>query len=723
MPDRQVLEFTRVTKRFNEVTAVSDFSARIEPGAVTAFLGPNGAGKTTTLRMLLGQVRPTSGIATIGGSAYADLRQPLRVIGSVLEETAYRPRRTATRQLTIAAKANDIPLARVSEVLSLVGLENDADARIGGFSLGMRQRLSVAHALLGDPGALVFDEPANGLDPEGIRWMRLLMRRLADEGRTVLVSSHVLSEVEQVADHVLVLSKGRLVLSSGIEELADPSGGAVVVDAADRVALTDALTAAGFEIEVLRSGLTVRGTDARRVGEVAADAGIALTTLLQRGPTLEDVFIQLTRGGLLEPRVEALAAASALAAPAIAEAVADESTADADEPEAPATEDGTPEESASPTASPAVDDTTDGTDESDASNASNDAPADAPASDDAADAEASAAASAIAADVATAAPGGPVSAGVVAAGAGTAIAAGAGLRRGGSARDASTDPDDTATAPVTHGAEGEGHRSFDDILFGAAAPESEAPSTFPRPAGEGDAPVDGDGDVPPSSEAAGDETSTPASDTAVTQSADDEGADAPADDAPASDTDTGAIGVEVFDGLDAETGAFPALDEHAATEGTAADASGDADAPATDDDPRAAAVSSMLADAARTYFHDEPRDYPYGSSTAAPEATAEDGDADAPAADAPLATDPSLVDGDDDDVRTRVIEIVDTTPLSASDDEAANADEHDDLATEGAPVDEHRGHDGDDHDGHEGDHHEGEHPHHDDQHHDDQHHG
>ena len=297
MPEGQVLEFTHVTKRFNEVTAVSDFSARVEPGAVTAFLGPNGAGKTTTLRILLGQVRATSGTATIGGTAYAELRQPLRTIGAVLEETMYRPRRTASRQLTIAAKANGIPLSRVDEVLALVGLEGEGDARIGGFSLGMRQRLSVAHALLGDPGALVFDEPANGLDPEGIRWMRLLMRRLADEGRTVLVSSHVLSEVEQVADHVLVLSKGRLVLSSGIETLADPAAGTVIVDAADRAALTTALSAAGFDIEVLRSGLTVRGGDAGTVGAVAADAGIALSTLVQRGPTLEDVFIDLMRGG------------------------------------------------------------------------------------------------------------------------------------------------------------------------------------------------------------------------------------------------------------------------------------------------------------------------------------------------------------------------------------------------------------------------------------------
>ena len=293
MPDGQVLEFTHVTKRFNDVTAVSDFSARVEPGVVTAFLGPNGAGKTTTLRILLGQVRATSGTATIGGVSHAELRHPLRTIGSVLEETAYRPRRSASRQLTIAAKANGIPLSRVDEVLSLVGLEHEAEGRIGSFSLGMRQRLSVAHALLGDPGALVFDEPANGLDPEGIRWIRLLLRRLADEGRTVLVSSHVLSEIEQVADHVLVLSKGQLVLSSGIETLADPSAGSVVVDAADRAALKSALSAAGLEVEVLRSGLTVRGSNAGAVGAIAASAGIALATLVQRGPTLELSLIHI----------------------------------------------------------------------------------------------------------------------------------------------------------------------------------------------------------------------------------------------------------------------------------------------------------------------------------------------------------------------------------------------------------------------------------------------
>ncbi|MGX1696130.1 ATP-binding cassette domain-containing protein [Microbacterium keratanolyticum] len=299
MPDGQVLEFSRVTKSFGTIAAVSDLSARIEPGAVTGFLGPNGAGKTTSLRILLGQIRPTSGTATIGGVPYSELRHPLRTIGAVLEDVAYRPRRTAVRQLTMAAKANGIALSRVDEVIRLVGLGDDAETRIGTYSLGMRQRLSIASALLGDPGALVLDEPANGLDPAGIRWMRMLMRRLADEGRTVLVSSHVLSEIEQVADNVLVISKGRLVYSDGIEHLVDPTSAAVVVDAEDRTGLASALHAAGAEVELLRSGLTVRGSDAAAVGAIAASAGIALTTLQQRGPTLEDVFLQLVNEGRL----------------------------------------------------------------------------------------------------------------------------------------------------------------------------------------------------------------------------------------------------------------------------------------------------------------------------------------------------------------------------------------------------------------------------------------
>lgn len=325
MTDGQQLEFTRATKRFGALTAVDDLSARIEPGAVTAFLGPNGAGKTTSLRMLLGQIRPSSGTVTIGGVPYAELRQPLRVVGAVLEEPAYRPRRTAQRLLTTAAKANGIPLSRVDEVLAMVGLQNDTETRIGTYSLGMRQRLSIASALLGDPGALVLDEPANGLDPEGIRWMRLLMRRLADEGRTVLVSSHVLSEIEQVADNVLVLSKGRLVYADSIGKLSDPSTGSVVVDAVDRDALATTLRAAGLRFDVLRNGLTVHSTDAAAVGATAAAAGIALTTLQQRGPRLEEVFLDLVHG-----RREPLTGTIPVVAAPAAEAAAAESPEAAD---------------------------------------------------------------------------------------------------------------------------------------------------------------------------------------------------------------------------------------------------------------------------------------------------------------------------------------------------------------------------------------------------------
>jgi ABC-2 type transport system ATP-binding protein len=566
MPEGQVLEFTHVTKHFNEVTAVSDFSARVEPGAVTAFLGPNGAGKTTTLRILLGQVRATSGTATIGGTAYAELRQPLRTIGAVLEETVYRPRRTAERQLTIAAKANGIPLARVGEVLSLVGLDGEGDSRIGGFSLGMRQRLSVAHALLGDPGALVFDEPANGLDPEGIRWMRLLMRRLADEGRTVLVSSHVLSEVEQVADNVLVLSKGQLVLASGIETLADPKGGgSVIVDAADRGALTAALSAAGFDIEVLRSGLTVRGGDAGTVGAVAADAGIALSTLVQRGPTLEDVFIDLMRGGRLAPSAEPVA--PQLAAPAPAEVATTESASTSEPASAPV-------ESvvAIPVAAAAA---------------------------WAAEAAAAPADEAVADDLATSVTGGEAAAeeAVVEdvivedvivdeeAPADEAPAADAtedgthdGTDEEASAEADSTDAhaSDSDAAPVDEAhAEGEQERdaqtdeapaeetparSFDEILFGSAAP------------------------------AAADEATTPS---------DDEHAGV---EDHAGDDDH--AGVEVFADLNG-TGASDTEDAVPDAEDAVPDAE-----EASENDPRSAAVSSMLAAAARAYYEDEPKDYP-----------------------------------------------------------------------------------------------------------------
>lgn len=305
MSDGQLIEFDHATKRFGAVAAVSDLSARVRPGVVTGFLGPNGAGKTTTLRMLLGLERPTSGSATIGGSRFAELRSPARVIGAMLEDPGFRARRTVERHLIGAAKANSIPLSRVGELISFVGLGDDVDTRIAALSLGMRQRLSAATALIGDPGVLVLDEPANGLDPEGIRWMRTLIRGLADEGRTVLVSSHVLSEVEQIADEILVIAHGELKFTGTMEDLADPRTGPVVVDAANRSALAEALTEAGYEFEILRSGLTVRGSDAETIGALTARAGVALTTLQQRGPTLEDVFLDLVHDRYVPPAAPA----------------------------------------------------------------------------------------------------------------------------------------------------------------------------------------------------------------------------------------------------------------------------------------------------------------------------------------------------------------------------------------------------------------------------------
>ncbi len=312
MADGQLIEFDRATKRFGAVAAVSDFSARVNPGVVTGFLGPNGAGKTTTLRMLLGLERPTSGTATIGGSRYAELRSPARVIGAMLDDPGFRARRTVERHLITTAKANGIPLGRVGELISFVGLDADVDTRIAALSLGMRQRLSAATALLGDPGVLVLDEPANGLDPEGIRWMRTLIRGLADEGRTVLVSSHVLSEVEQIADEILVIARGELKFAGTMEDLADPRSGPVVVDAPDRDALSGALADAGYEYEILRSGLTVRGSDAATIGRVTARAGVALTTLQQRGPTLEDVFLDLVNDRYVRPEPAATTDADTL---------------------------------------------------------------------------------------------------------------------------------------------------------------------------------------------------------------------------------------------------------------------------------------------------------------------------------------------------------------------------------------------------------------------------
>jgi ABC-type multidrug transport system ATPase subunit len=296
MPQGQVLEFSGATKRFGGVTAVSDFTARVEPGVVTGFLGPNGAGKTTSLRMLLGLVRPTAGSATIDGVRYAQLKNPLQTVGAVLEASSFHPGRTGAAHLSVYAKAGRIPKARVDEVLGLVGLSDAAGRKVGGYSLGMRQRLGLAYALLGDPGVLVLDEPTNGLDPEGIRWIRGFLRQLAREGRTVFVSSHLLAEVQQTVDALLIIAAGRLVFQGALEELADPAEQATVVDSADRAALAEALRAAGIPFEVLRSGLTVRGIEPVSVGLAAAAAGVPLSSLHKRGPALEEVFLDLVNG-------------------------------------------------------------------------------------------------------------------------------------------------------------------------------------------------------------------------------------------------------------------------------------------------------------------------------------------------------------------------------------------------------------------------------------------
>ncbi|HYI50690.1 MAG TPA: ATP-binding cassette domain-containing protein [Microbacterium sp.] len=325
MPEGQLLEFSGITKRFGAVSAVSDLSARVEPGRVTGFLGPNGAGKTTSLRILLGLVRATSGAATIGGASYASLRRPLQTVGAVLEASSFHPGRSAANHLKVYAQAAGLPLSRVADTLGLVGLADVGGRKVGGFSMGMRQRLGLAYALLGDPGVLVLDEPANGLDPEGIKWMRGFLRQLAREGRTVLVSSHLLAEVQQTVDSVLIISQGRLVYEGALEDLADPSEFATVVDSPDRAALGAALTSAGASFELFRSGLTVRGLDPAAVGGVAASAGVALSSLQRRGPALEEVFLDLVSGVRVHPTAAGGADAAAAMAPV---AGGDQATAD-----------------------------------------------------------------------------------------------------------------------------------------------------------------------------------------------------------------------------------------------------------------------------------------------------------------------------------------------------------------------------------------------------------
>jgi ABC-2 type transport system ATP-binding protein len=277
------------------VTAVDDLSFDVEPGAVTGFLGPNGSGKTTTLRMLLGLVTPTAGDARIGGARFADLPRPARVVGAVLEAQGFHPARTARRHLDVYATAIGAPHRMVDDVLGHVGLAAAADRRVGGYSLGMKQRLALAAALLGDPQVLVLDEPANGLDPEGIAWLRSFLRRFAGLGRTVLVSSHLLAEVEQGVDHLVVIDRGRLVYQGGLEQLRRSRRARVLVRCAAPARLAEALARAEAEVDALPDGrLAVTGPDAVRVGDVALAAGVAVHGLVEEQVDLEQLFFQLT---------------------------------------------------------------------------------------------------------------------------------------------------------------------------------------------------------------------------------------------------------------------------------------------------------------------------------------------------------------------------------------------------------------------------------------------
>ncbi|KAB8184824.1 ATP-binding cassette domain-containing protein [Microbispora catharanthi] len=291
-----MIELRQLTRRYGEVTVVDGLSFDVRPGVVTGFLGPNGAGKTSTMRMILGLDRPTSGSATIGGRRYADLPVPLREVGALLDAHAVHPRRTAFDHLLSLAYGNGIGRRRVEEVLGLVGLADVAGRRPGGFSLGMKQRLGIAVALLGDPPVVLLDEPVNGLDPEGIRWIRTLTRSLAAEGRTVLLSSHLMSEMALTADHLVVIGRGRLIADTGLEAFVQAAARqGVLVRTPDARRLAPLLRESGATVRPgVDGGLMVTGLSGAEVGGLAGAHGIVLHELTPRRASLEDAYLELT---------------------------------------------------------------------------------------------------------------------------------------------------------------------------------------------------------------------------------------------------------------------------------------------------------------------------------------------------------------------------------------------------------------------------------------------
>jgi ABC-2 type transport system ATP-binding protein len=296
-----LIEARELTKRFGDKVAVDNLSFNVEPGLVTGFLGPNGAGKSTTMRLITGLDRPDGGTATIGGLAYSQLSKPLTRVGALLEARSLHPGRSARNHLLFLAQTQDIPAKRVDEVLDLVGLREVAGKRAGGFSLGMTQRLGIAAAMLGDPPVLLLDEPGNGLDPEGIRWVRNFMRQLAGEGRTVLVSSHLMSEMAVTADHLVVIGLGKLIADCSTEEFIERSSErSVLVRTPGSARLRELITGAGGAVQGDDGpdGMIVTGLPAPRIGELAASASLVLHELTPRLPSLEEAFMELTAGSV-----------------------------------------------------------------------------------------------------------------------------------------------------------------------------------------------------------------------------------------------------------------------------------------------------------------------------------------------------------------------------------------------------------------------------------------
>ncbi|HUZ09266.1 MAG TPA: ATP-binding cassette domain-containing protein [Acidimicrobiales bacterium] len=292
-----MIEASGLTKRYGGTLAVDDLSFSVKPGLVTGFLGPNGAGKTTTLRLILGLDAPSGGTVTIGRRSYRDLPAPMHEVGALLDAKALHGGRKAYNHLLCLAQSNGIPRARVDEVIGVVGLEAVARRRAGEFSLGMGQRLGIAAALLGDPGILMFDEPVNGLDPEGIVWVRTLIRSLAAEGRTVLVSSHLMSEMALTADHLIVIGKGRMIADTSVDEFVRSSSQqSVRVLSPQAPQLRAHLGAAGAAVRVEDDGaLSVTGMESAAIGQLAAANGLVLYELTPQRASLEEAFMELTR--------------------------------------------------------------------------------------------------------------------------------------------------------------------------------------------------------------------------------------------------------------------------------------------------------------------------------------------------------------------------------------------------------------------------------------------